>query len=102
MEKKGYHAIRDGFGTTHNQSWVRVGGRKAHVPAAETPRAPEWPCPGRAPGGAPSGPKLAQNPPKRALLPLWGAQESSVVQVDGQNQLGYCLSCLLAVFGPMC
>ena len=49
----------------------------------------------------PSGPKMAQNYQKRAPAPPWGTREGSVVQVDGQNQLGYCLACLLAVFGPV-
>ena len=43
---------------------ISVGGRKARVPAAEVLRAPEWPCPGRAPGGAPSGPKITRNGPR--------------------------------------
>ena len=80
---------------------ISFGIRKACVSAAELLRAPEWPCLGQAPGGAPSGPKMAQNHQKRALEPLWGPPEGSVVQGDGQNQLGYCLGCHLAVVGPM-
>ena len=82
---------------------ITFGTRKARVPAAKGLSAPEWPCLGRAPGGAPSGrarnwPKITQ---KRAPVPPCGAPEGSVAQVDGQNQLGCCLSCLLAVFGPV-
>ena len=66
------------------------GTRKARVSAAEVLRAPEWPCPGRAPGGAPSEPKMAQNHQKRAPVPPWGGPEGSLVEIDGKNQLGYC------------
>ena len=51
---------------------------------------------GCARGGQQVGPKRAQKY-QNAPVPPWGAPEGSVVQVDGQNQLG----CLLAVFGPM-
>ena len=44
---------------------------------------------------------MAQNHQQRAPVPLWGAPEGSVVQVDGQNQFGNRLGCLLAVFGPI-
>ena len=56
---KNRHAIWDGVGTTNNHLWTR----KARVPAAKVLHAPEWPCPGRAPGGAPSGPKITKNGP---------------------------------------
>ena len=69
---------------------ITFGTRKARVLAAEVLRAPEWPCPGRAPGGAASGPKMTQNHQNGGPVPPWGAPEGSVVQVDGQNQLGYC------------
>ena len=87
--------------TVLGRQTITFGTRKARVSAAEVLRAPEWSCPGRAPGGAPSGPKMAQNHQKRAPVPPWADPEDSVVQVDGQNQLGYCLGCLLAVFGPV-
>ena len=80
---------------------ISFGTRKAHDPEAQALHAPEWPCPRRAPPGAPSGPKTAQNHQKRAPVPPWRAPEAFVVQVNGQNQLRYCLGCLLAVFGPM-
>ena len=48
------------------------------------------------------GPEMAQNHQKRDPVPPLGAPEGTIVQVDGQNQLGYCLGCLLAVFAPMC
>ena len=70
---------------------ITFGTQKARVLAAKELQAPEWPCLGRAPGGATSGPKMAQNHQKRAPVPPWGPPEGSVVQVDGQNQLGYCL-----------
>ena len=74
-------------GMVLGQQKITFGTRKARVPAAKV--------------RAPSGPKIAQNHQKRAPVPPWGVPEGSVVQVDGQNQLGYWLGCLLAVFGPM-
>ena len=41
------------------------------------------------------------NNTKQAPVPPWGAPGGCVVQVHRQNQLEYCLGCLLAVFGPM-
>ena len=87
-----------GRGMVLGRHAITFGTRKARVPVAKVLLAPEGPCPGRAPGGPPSGPKMAQNHQNR---PPWGAPEGSVVQVDGQNPLGYCVGCLLAVFGPV-
>ena len=47
------------------------------------------------PQAGPKWPKITKNGPP------WGSPEGSVVQDNGQNQRGYCLGCLLAVFGPM-
>ena len=52
-----------------------------------------------APG--PSRPKTAQHHHKRAPAPPWADPEGSVVQADGQNQLGYGLGYLLAMIGPV-
>ena len=76
---------------------ITFGTQKAGVPAAKVLHASEWPCPWQ----APSGPKMAQNNQKRAPVPPWADPEGSVVQVDGHNQLGYCLGCLLAMFELM-
>ena len=42
---------------------MAFGPRKFRVPVGQVLRAPEWPYPARAPGGAPSGPKLTKNGP---------------------------------------
>ena len=42
---------------------ITFGTRKARVPVAKVLRAPEWPCPVQAPGGAPSGPKITKTGP---------------------------------------
>ena len=66
---------------------ITFGTRKARVPAAQVLQAPEWLCPGRAPGGALSGPKMTKI--TRNGSGYSGVQRSSpkgsVVQVDGQN-----------------
>ena len=40
------------------------GTRRVHVPATKALHAPEWPCSGRAPAGAPSGRKITNNGPR--------------------------------------
>ena len=58
--------------------------RKARVPAAKVLGAPECAVPGPGPQVGP------QAGPQWPTITKNGPPEGSVVQVDGQNQLGYC------------
>ena len=88
--KKCYHAIRNGVETTNNPLWDPGPGRQS-APCARV----------AVPGAGPRwGPKRAQNHQKRAPVPPWEDPEGSVVQVDGQNQLGYYLGRLWDPCGP--
>ena len=89
----------DGVGTTNNGLWAPEGpclGRQSAPCAWASGRARGGPRVG--PQEGPKWPRCTKNGP-RCLR--GGPPEGSVVQVGGQNQLGYCLGCLLAVFGPM-
>ena len=50
-------------GMVSRRQTMAFGNWKARVSAAKILHAPEWPCPERAPGGTPSGPKLNKKGP---------------------------------------
>ena len=80
-------------GMVLGQQTNSVGTRKARVSATKVLRAPEWP--GQVgPLAGPKWPKITKNGPQCLR---GGASEGFVVQVDGKNQFGYYLGCLLAV-----
>ena len=96
-QKKCHHAVRDGAGKTN----THLLGRKAHVLAAKVLHVCKWPSPRRAPGGAPSRPKMAHNHQKGARCLRGGGQKVPLSNLMDQINLGTVwVSDFWPCFGP--